>query len=293
MPIIKEDQIPSGRSPWADASRRFIKNRLAMVSLILFVLVLLGCIFVPLFAGAEKETTQDLALGASPPSGKYWFGTDTLGRDLVTRVFKGGRISLAVGLVATLVALTIGVTYGSVSGYIGGRTDAIMMRIVDILYALPFTVFVILLTVVFGKSLILLFIAIGCVEWLTMARIVRAQVLSAKKLEYVEAARSLGLSTPKILFRHIVPNIIGPVIVYATLTIPAIMLLEAVLSFIGLGTQPPNSSWGVLIQDGADNMESSPWMLAFPSFFFALTLFCLNTVGDGLRDALDVRSSKD
>ena len=215
------------------------------------------------------------------------------GRDLLVRMFYGGRISLAVGLSATIVALTIGVIYGAVAGYVGGVLDAATMRAVDILYSLPFTLFVILLTVFFGRNIILLFVAIGAVEWLTMARIVRAQVMAVKRMEFVEAAHALGFSQRRILFRHILPNILGPIVVYTTLTIPAVMLLEAFLSFLGLGVQPPMSSWGVLIKDGAEKMEEFPWLLVFPGTIFSLTLFSLNFLGDGLRDALDVKSAKD
>jgi oligopeptide transport system permease protein len=197
------------------------------------------------------------------------------------------------GLCATAVALTIGVIYGTIAGFVGGKTDAIMMRIVDIIFALPFTVFVILLMVFFGRKFVLLFAAIGAVQWLTMARIVRGQVRSLRKMEFIEAAGALGLSTPRILFRHMIPNALGPIIVYATLTVPSVMLLEAFLSFLGLGVQPPMSSWGVMIKEGAENMEEFTWMLLFPGAALALTLFSLNFLGDGLRDALDPRASKD
>ena len=224
---------------------------------------------------------------------KHWFGTDELGRDLLVRVLVGGRVSLGVGVVAALVALLIGVPYGSISGYIGGAVDNVMMRIVDILYSLPFTIFVILLMTVFERSLLLLFLAIGAVEWLTMARVVRAQVLGLKGQEFLEAARMLGLPFHKIVLRYLIPNTLGPVIVLATLTIPAVMLLESVLSFLGLGVQAPLSSWGSLISEGADRMDVYPWTLIFPAVFFSLTLFCLNFLGDGLRDALDPKKSKD
>jgi oligopeptide transport system permease protein len=216
-----------------------------------------------------------------------------LGRDLLVRLLYGGRISLGVALCATLVALTIGVVYGAVAGYIGGKVDGFMMRVVDIIYSLPFTIFVILLMVLFGRNIILLFVAIGAVEWLTMARIVRSQIMSLKKMEFIEAARSLGLGNGRIIFRHMIPNALGPIIVYTTLTIPAVMLLEATLSFLGLGVQPPMSSWGTLIKDGAEKMEEFPWLLIFPGTVFSLTLFSLNFLGDGLRDALDVRAAKD
>jgi oligopeptide transport system permease protein len=223
-------------------------------------------------------------------------GTDGHGRDLLARIFQGGRISLGVGFIATFVSLLIGVFYGAVSGYLGGKTDAIMMRLVDVLYALPFLIFVILLMVVFEGSdhqLFLIFLAIGAVEWLTMARIVRGQVVNLKNQDFVEAARATGVRTFTIILRHLAPNILGPVIVYSTLLVPAVMLLESTLSFLGLGVQPPNASWGTLIKEGAEKMMVYPWLLFVPATFFSLTLFAMNFLGDGLRDALDVKSSKD
>jgi len=222
----------------------------------------------------------------------HLLGTDNAGRDLFSRICWGGLISLSVGIVATFVALLIGVTYGSIAGYFGGKLDAVMMRVADIMYSLPFMIFVILLMVFFGRSILLIFAAIGAVEWLTMARIVRSQVMAVKRMEYIEAARSLGFGTPRIIFRHILPNILGPVIVYITLTIPSVMLLEAFLSYLGLGVQNP-SSWGGLINDGAKVMEEYHWQLLYPAGIFTLTLLSLNFLGDGLRDALDVRTSKD
>jgi oligopeptide transport system permease protein len=219
-------------------------------------------------------------------------GTDKLGRDQLARIFHGGRVALGVGLAATTVALTIGLLYGAIAGFIGGKTDEVMMRFVDILYALPFAVFVILLMVYAGRNLYLLFIAIGAVEWLTMARIVRGQVLALKQQDFIAAAIASGARKRRIILRHLIPNVLGPVIVYTTLTIPAVMLLEAFLSFLGLGVQPPMSSWGVLIKEGAEMMEEAPWLLIFPGGVFALTLFCLNFLGDGLRDALDVRAGR-
>ena len=226
-------------------------------------------------------------------SDRHLFGTDSLGRDLLTRVLAGGQISLSVGFAATIVSVVIGVLWGAVAGFLGGKVDLLMMRIVDILYALPFTVVVILLMVTFGRNFILLFVAIGAIEWLTMARIVRGQIMSLKYQEFVEAAVSLGLGRGRIILRYLIPNITGPVIIYATLTVPNVMLLEAVLSFLGLGVPPPLSSWGVLLDEGSRTMETSIWLLLFPALFFSLTLFSLNFLGDGLRDALDPKSSKD
>ena len=284
-------QLEPGHSLWGDAWRRLRRNRLAVAGAA--VLLVLGCLcaFGPLFSQSYQE--QNLDLGAVAPSAAHWLGTDTLGRDLFSRILYGGRISIMVGLVATFVALAIGVVYGAVAGFFGGTADRVMIRIVDIMYALPFTIFVILLMVFFGRNIVLLFVAIGAVEWLTMARIVRGQILSIKKMEFIEAARSLGFGRRRIIFRHMIPNVLGPIIVYTTLTIPAVMLLEAFLSFLGLGVQPPMSSWGVLIKDGAEKMEEFWWLLVFPGTAFSLTLFSLNFLGDGLRDALDVRAAKD
>jgi oligopeptide transport system permease protein len=290
-PVVDEPVEP-GSSLWRDAWLRLRKNRLAVFGGGVLLVVAFACFVGPLLSAHGYEE-QNLGLGASVPGAQHWLGTDTLGRDLLARILFGGRISLAVGLSATVVALTIGVTYGAVAGYLGGKLDAAMMRVVDILYALPFTVFVILLMVFFGRNIVLLFVAIGAVEWLTMARIVRGQVMATKRMEFIEAARALGFGRRRILFRHILPNVVGPIIVYTTLTIPSVMLLEAFLSFLGLGVQPPMSSWGALIKDGAEKMEEFPWLLVFPGAIFSLTLFSLNFLGDGLRDALDVRSSKD
>jgi oligopeptide transport system permease protein len=289
---VTNNQLDHGSSLWSDAWYRLRKNRLAVFGASTLLAIILACLIGPWISPYEYEE-QNLLKTFNPPDSHHWLGTDQLGRDLLVRVMTGGRISITVGLVATFVALTIGVTYGAVAGFFGGRLDTVMMRFVDILYALPFTIFVILLMVFFGRNIFLLFFAIGAVEWLTMARIVRGQIMSIKRMEYIEAARSLGLSRRRIIFSHMIPNILGPIIVYTTLTIPAVMLLEAFLSFLGLGVQPPMSSWGVLIKDGAEKMEEFWWLLVFPGTLFSLTLFSLNFLGDGLRDALDVRSSKD
>lgn len=277
-----------GRSLSADAWAKLRRNRAAMMSgailAAMTVLVLLGP-FVSRYA-FDFTDFANTSIGPSAVTG-HWFGTDTLGRDLFVRTLVGGRISLLVGIVATAVSLAIGVTYGAVAGYFGGRVDALMMRIVDILYALPFMFFVILLMVFFGRNIVLIFIAIGAINWLDMARIVRGQTLSLKQREFVEAAQAQGVPAFAIIRRHIVPNLLGIVVVYVTLTIPQVILVESFLSFLGLGVQEPMTSWGALVHDGAEELESAPWMLVFPAAFLATTLFCFNFVGDGLRDALD------
>jgi oligopeptide transport system permease protein len=281
-----------GRSLWQDAWARMRRNRMAVFGAIALVLIAAASLLGPLVLAYGYEE-QNLLLGAAPPSAAHPLGTDKLGRDQLARILYGGRVSLLVGIAATAVSLTIGVLWGSVAAYLGGKVDAVMMRIVDILYALPFTIFVILLMTVFGRNFVLLFVAIGAVEWLTMARIVRGQVLALKRQEFIEAAIALGLRKHRIILRHLIPNVLGPVAVYTTLTIPAVMLLEAFLSFLGLGVQPPMASWGLLIKEGAEMMEEAPWLLLYPAALFTLTLFSLNFVGDGLRDALDVRASRD
>jgi oligopeptide transport system permease protein len=286
------EDAEKGSSLWHDAWLRLRKNKLALFggSVLLFMIVV--ALLTPWIAPYSYEA-QNLDLGASSPSAAHWLGTDIFGRDVLTQIMYGGRISLAVGFIATAVALLIGVTWGAVAGYVGGRVDAVMMRLVDILYALPFMIFIVLLMVVFGRNILLLFLAIGAVEWLTMARIMRSQVQSLRQQEFVEAAVSVGLSPSAIIRKHVVPNALGPIIVYTTLTIPSVMLLEAFLSFLGLGIQPPATSWGLLISYGAETMEEYPWLLIFPGCALTLTLFSLNFLGDGLRDALDVRGSKD
>ena len=277
-------------SLWQDAVRRLIQNRAAMIGGITVLVLVILAIFAPWIA-PYSYSYQNLDLGASPPSAEHLLGTDVLGRDLLSRLLYGARISLLVGFVATGVALVIGVSWGIIAGYFGGRVDSIMMRIVDVLYGLPFIIFIILLMVIFGRNIWLLFAAIGAVEWLTMARIVRAQVIGLKNQEFVQAAQVMGVSNFSMFRRHILPNILGPIAVYATLTIPQVMLLEAFLSFLGLGIQPPMSSWGTLIRYGVESMEEHYWLLIYPGLTFTITLFALNFFGDGLRDALDPKTS--
>ena len=278
----------AGRSLWQDALARLKRNRAAVVSIVILAVIALLAVFAPLLSPYPFDEVDFDAIRVPPDFAQaHWFGTDANGRDLFVRTLYGGRVSLLVGLAATSVSLLIGVTYGAIAGYFGGRIDGLMMRFVDVLYALPFLFFVILLMVVFGRHIVLIFVAIGAVEWLTMARIVRGQAISIKQREFIEAAQAGGVSTAKIIGRHVIPNVIGPVIVYATLTIPQVILIESFLSFLGLGVQEPYTSWGVLISEGAAQMETAPWMLIFPALFLAVTLFCFNFIGDGLRDALD------
>ncbi|RPG40283.1 MAG: ABC transporter permease [Gammaproteobacteria bacterium TMED236] len=277
-------------SLWSDAWRRLLANKAAVAGGIILILLIVLAIFAPWIA-PHSYSYQNLDLGAQPPSSDFLLGTDTLGRDLFSRILYGARVSLLVGFVATGVALVIGVSWGIVAGYFGGRVDSVMMRIVDVLYGLPFIIFIILLMVIFGRNIWLLFAAIGAVEWLTMARIVRGQVLSIKNQEYVLAAQAMGVTNMQMFRKHIFPNILGPIAVYATLTIPQVMLLEAFLSFLGLGIQPPMSSWGTLIRYGVESMEEYSWLLIYPGLTFTITLFALNFFGDGLRDALDPKIS--
>ncbi|MFZ4530597.1 MAG: ABC transporter permease subunit [Alsobacter sp.] len=357
-----------GRSLWADARSRLMRNRAAVASIVVLSLITLGCLFGPLLTGhdydqvyqdyvrvpasfesypqdeqtgpaitriasrirAQAEGVQmgqdrlritlvsprpiderllvffersdlfgkaqvaerleggrRLVLDVPVERRTFLFGTDSNGRDLLTRTLVAGRVSLAIGLLATTVAILIGVLWGAAAGYLGGRIDDAMMRVVDILYALPFIFFVILLVVFFGRNFVLMFLAVGAVEWLDMARIVRGQTLSIKRQEYVQAAEAMGVGTIGILRRHVIPNTLGPVVVYMTLLVPKVILLESFLSFLGLGIQEPMTSWGVLISEGARNIQGALWMLLWPSLFLTTTLFCLNFIGDGLRDALD------
>ncbi|AUX93631.1 oligopeptide ABC transporter permease OppC [Mixta gaviniae] len=277
-----------GRSLWQDARRRFIHNRAALASLFILLLIALFVIVAPWLSAFAYDDTDWAMMSAAPDiaSGHY-FGTDSSGRDLLVRVAIGGRISLMVGIAAALVAVVVGTLYGTLAGYLGGKTDSVMMRLLEILNSFPFMFFVILLVTFFGQNILLIFIAIGMVSWLDMARIVRGQTLSLKRKEYIEAAQVGGVSTLNIVLRHIVPNVLGVVVVYASLLVPGMILFESFLSFLGLGTQEPLSSWGALLSDGANSMEVSPWLLLWPAGFLVVTLFCFNFIGDGLRDALD------
>lgn len=275
-------------SPLRRSCERFFENRAAVIAGAFVLLMFAACAAAPLIAPFPFEA-QDLELGAAGPSREHWLGTDALGRDVFSRLLYGGAVSLKVGLIATAVSCVIGVFYGMVAGWCGGARDSMMMRLVDILYALPFTLFVILLTVLFGQDLRLIYVAVGAVSWLTMARIVRNQTRELRAQAFVEAAICMGQTPAKIMLRHILPNILGTVIVYATLTVPGVMLTEAFISFLGLGVKPPMTSWGLMIKEGADAMQDYPWLLLFPGAFFAGTLFALNVFGDGLRDAFDPR----
>jgi len=283
--------LAAGVGFWRDAFRRLRKSRQAMTGAVLLIVIVFASLVGPFFT-AYSNDEQNLQRQLEPPSMEHWFGTDLAGRDMFTRVLNGGRLSLAVGVVATLVSLLIGVTWGAVAGFKGGATDNVMMRFVDMLYSLPFMFFVILLVAYFGRNLVLLFLALGAVQWLTMSRIVRGQMIQLRSQEFVVGAQALGYSNTRIIFRHMIPNLLGPIIVYSTLTVPAVMLEEAFLSFLGLGVQPPDSSWGLLAAEGASAMtalNTAWWLILFPGLALATTLFSLNFLGDGLRDALDPR----
>jgi oligopeptide transport system permease protein len=283
---FSENLEVEGRSLWQDARIRFMRNKAAMVSLFILALMTLAVVFLPMLAEHAFDDTNWSAMH-SAPSAAHWFGTDALGRDLYVRTLVGGRISLMVGVLGALVAVVIGTLYGAASGFIGGRVDRIMMRILEILYAVPFMFLVIVLVTFFGRNIVLIFVAIGAIAWLDMARIVRGQTLSLRSKEFIEAAHVCGVSKWKIITRHIVPNVLGIVAVYSTLLIPSMILTESFLSFLGLGVQEPMTSWGALLQEGANTMEVAIWQLTFPAAFMVITLFCFNYVGDGLRDALD------
>ncbi|MFN0075269.1 MAG: ABC transporter permease [Prosthecobacter sp.] len=273
------------RAAW----RRLMRQRINAIALGFLVLLVLLCVFGPMLSHYTQDQ-QDLELKAAGPSMAHWLGTDQLGRDIATRILHGGRVSLEVGILATAVASMIGVIYGMIAGLTGMKLDSAMMRLVDILYPFPFINFVILLMVIVGREFWIIFVAIGAVEWLTMARVVRGQVLALKNLEFVTAARASGAGFWHILWQHMLPNVIGTVIIYSSLMVPGVMLLEAALSFLGLGIQPPDASWGVLIREGANAMETYPWLLLYPGLFFSATLLALNILGDGLRDAFDPKS---
>jgi oligopeptide transport system permease protein len=305
-------------APLPESLARFRRNRPAVAAALVLLALAFACVLVPWLSRFPYDRA-DLARGATPPSLEHWMGTDTLGRDLMARVFFGGRISFTVGVVATAVSFVIGIGWGTVSGYLGGRADAVMMRIVDLLYALPILVFVILLKAFFAGDrtalyrafravlgvlvahpedpaylpvfqVVFIFAALGAVSWLTMARVVRGQVLALRRLPFVEAARAIGAGHAAIVFRHLLPNALGPIVVYAALTVPEVMMAEAFLSFLGLGTQEPLSSWGQMTALGAEAMDLYPWQLVFPAGMLALSLGCFNFVGDGLRDALDPKA---
>ncbi len=278
----------AGRSLWQDARERLFANRAAVAAMVVLAVIVVLAVAAPWFSPYAFDDT-DWEQISTPPSlaTGHIFGTDSVGRDLFVRTMYGGRMSLLVGVVATLVSLAIGISYGAIAGYAGGRLDGVMMRIVDILYAMPFMFFVILLMVFFGRNIVLIFVAIGAINWLDMARIVRGQTLALKHKEFIEAAEAGGVPPLTIIRRHIVPNLLGVVVVYVTLTIPQVILVESFLSFLGLGVQEPNTSWGALVNEGAADMEVAPWSLIFPALFLAATLFCFNFIGDGLRDALD------
>ena len=281
-----------GHSLFRIAMRSLLSSKATTTALALMAIVVLLTLAAPLLSPWDIDSTDWDNVATSPSiETAHYFGTDDVGRDIFVRTLYGGRISLLVGLSATMVSLVIGVFWGAIAGYAGGRTDQLMMRFVDVMYAMPFMFFVILLMVFFGRNIFLIFVAVGAVNWLDMARIVRGQTLSMKHREFVEAARAGGVSNLNIIRRHIIPNLLGVVIVYVTLTIPQVILVESFLSFLGLGVQEPMTSWGALVNDGAALMESAPWTLFFPALFLAVTLFCFNFIGDGLRDALDPRDS--
>jgi oligopeptide transport system permease protein len=281
------EKAVAGRSLWDDARRRLLRNRAAVGGMIVLCLLVVAAIVGPHLTAYTYDEINKNDVWMGPLQNGHLIGTDSLGRDLMARLLMGLRVSLAIGLVATAVSLIIGVAWGAVAGFVGGKLDELMMRVVDILYSLPFIFFVILLMVTFGSNIILIFVAIGAVEWLTMSRIVRGQTLTLKHKEFVEAAHAAGLTQGAIIAKHIVPNLLGPVVVYVTLTIPAVILAESFLSFLGLGVQPPMASLGTLISNGAQDMELAPWLLIFPSLTMVVTLMSFNFIGDGLRDAID------
>ncbi len=288
LPPIADAKAVAGRSLWADARRRFWRNKAAVVSLVVLVVIALACVVGPWMLPHAFDSADWDAMSL-PPSLKnaHFWGTDDAGRDLLVRSLIGGRISLTVGLLATLASVSLGISWGATAGFMGGKVDALMMRIVDMMYAIPYLLIAILLVTILGRDFYLVVLTITVFSWMDMARVVRGQTLSLRSTEFVEAARATGVSTPRIIFSHIVPNLLGVVVVYTTVTVPGVILTESVLSFLGLGIQEPMTSWGVLIEDGTKVMEVSPWLLLFPAAMLSLTLYCFNFIGDGLRDALD------
>ncbi len=285
---LQSSALDGGRSLWSDARRRFLRNRAAIVSLVVLSIICLACVIGPWVLPHAFDSADWDAMSTAPSfvNAHYW-GTDDAGRDLLVRSMVGGRISLTVGLLATISSVTLGIVWGATAGFVGGKVDAFMMRIVDMMYAIPYLLIAILLVTILGREFYLVVLTITVFSWMDMARVVRGQTLSLRSKEYVEAARAIGVSTPRIIFRHIVPNLLGVVVIYTTVTVPGVILTESVLSFLGLGIQEPMTSWGVLIQDGAKTMEATPWILLFPAALLSITLYCFNFIGDGLRDALD------
>ncbi len=285
---VQGSTLHGGRSLWSDARRRFLRNRAALISLGTLALICLACVVGPwVLPHAFDSADWDLMSAAPTLTNSHFWGTDDAGRDLLVRCLIGGRVSLTVGLLATLSSVTLGIVWGATAGFVGGKVDAFMMRIVDMMYAIPYLLIAILLVTILGREFYLVVITITVFSWMDMARVVRGQTLSLRSMEYVEAARAIGVSTPRIIFSHIVPNLLGVVVIYTTVTVPGVILTESVLSFLGLGIQEPMTSWGVLIQDGAKTMEATPWILLFPAALLSITLYCFNFIGDGLRDALD------
>ena len=287
--LLAEAPAPApGRSPWSDARRRFMRNRAAVASLVLLTVIAALCLVGPLLLPYGFDTTDWDAMKLPPTlQNMHLWGTDESGRDLLVRCLVGGRISLMVGLLATLASVAVGIAWGATAGFLGGRTDTLMMRFVDMMYAIPYLLIAILLVTLLGREFYLVVLAITAFSWMDMARVVRGQTLSLRTREFVEAARATGVPTWRIIASHIVPNLLGIVVIYTTVTVPSVILTESVLSFLGLGIQEPMTSWGVLIEDGTKVMEVAPWMLLFPAALLSATLYCFNFIGDGLRDALD------
>ncbi len=284
---VVEVAVP-GRSPWMDARARFLRNKAAVVSLCLLAFVVLCCLLGPMVLPHAFDSADWDAMSLPPTfKNSHFFGTDESGRDLLVRSLIGGRVSLMVGLLATLSSVSLGIAWGATAGFIGGKVDTFMMRVVDMMYAVPYLLIAILMVTILGRAFYLVVITITVFSWMDMARVVRGQTLSLRSKEFIEAARAVGVPTRRIIFQHIVPNLLGVVVIYTTVTVPGVILTESVLSFLGLGIQEPMTSWGVLIHDGTAVMEISPWMLLFPAALLSVTLYCFNYIGDGLRDALD------